>query len=56
LKRTRTLESTFSYSFNAGFCSGRSNKMRAQRASESARLQQASLWRLTPYAPLRERQ
>lgn len=26
-----------------GFCSGRSNTMRAQRASENARLQQASL-------------
>ena len=30
---------------NAGFCSGRSNKLRAQRASENARLQQASLGR-----------
>ena len=28
---------------NVGFCSGRSNKMRAQRASENARLQQAPL-------------
>ena len=30
---------------NARFCSGRPNRMRAQRASKNARLQQASLWR-----------
>jgi hypothetical protein len=33
---------------NAGFCSGRSNKMRAKRGSKNARLQQASLCGTAP--------
>jgi len=45
LKRARMFANACSYSFNAGFCSGRSNTMRAERASEDARLQQAPLGR-----------